>query len=121
MCGTSPPSTAAASAGQAGDDDAEERHDSVDDGLQSGGNGVDNSHNAIADRAENGLDLIYVSECTWTNTTGMYVRKKLRHPCLRLCNVCSISVVVDCCWLQMRWERKLLWCCSSSGLGFGVE
>lgn len=59
-----PLSAAAASAGQAGDDDAKEGDDGVDDGLQSGGNGVNNGHDAIADRAEDGLDLVAVNECT---------------------------------------------------------
>ena len=64
MCGTSPPSTAAASAGQTGNDDAEQRNNGVDDGLQSSGNGVDDGHDAVADRAEDGLDLVAVSDCT---------------------------------------------------------
>lgn len=64
VCGTSASTTAAASAGQAGNNDVEQRDDGVDDGLQSGGNGVNNGHDAIADRAEDGLDLVAVNECT---------------------------------------------------------
>jgi hypothetical protein len=65
-----PLSAAAASAGQAGDDDAKEGDDGVDDGLQSGGNGVNDGHDAVADRAEDGLDLRTVSQCTGSNCLG---------------------------------------------------
>jgi hypothetical protein len=92
---STPAPASSAAAGQARDDDAEEGDDGVDDGLQSGGNGVNNGHDAVADRAEDGLDLLLVRGCTWTNVAGVNVRKKLRHPCLRLCDAHSISVVVE--------------------------
>lgn len=92
MSGTSPTATAAASAGEAGDDDAEQRDDGVDDGLQSSGNGVNNCHDAVANRAEDGLDLQTVSQCTETNALGVNIRKKLRRPWLRLCYVRGIDV-----------------------------
>ena len=85
-------SAAAASAGQAGDDDAEQGDDGVDDGLQSGGNGVNDGQDAVADRAEDGLDLRTVSQCTGIMMYGVNVRRKLRHPCLRLCDVCAVNV-----------------------------
>jgi hypothetical protein len=53
--GSTPPASLAA--GQARDDDAEEGDDGVDDGLASGGDGVNNRHDAVADGAEDGLDL----------------------------------------------------------------
>jgi hypothetical protein len=90
---TLPPASAAA-AGQARDDDVEQGDDGVDDGLQSGGNGVNNGHDAVADRAEDGLDLRIVSGCTCKKVAGVNVRKRLRHPCLRLCDV-PISVIVE--------------------------
>lgn len=91
---TSPSSATATSAGQARDDDAEQRDDGIDDGLQSGGNGVNNGHDAVADRAEDGLDLKAVSEHTLTKPNGGNIRKRRQHPCLRLCDVRSISVVL---------------------------
>jgi hypothetical protein len=48
---------AALAAGEAGDDDAEEGDDGVDDGLDGGGDGVNNGHDAVADCAEDRLDL----------------------------------------------------------------
>ena len=80
MSGTSLSAATAASAGQAGDDDAKQRDDGVDDGLQSGGNGVNNGHDAVADRAEDGLDLRTVSQCTGVTVCGVNIRRKLRHP-----------------------------------------
>jgi len=53
---------AALAAGEARDDDAEERDDGVDDGLACGGDGVNNGHDAVADCAEHGLDLLGVLE-----------------------------------------------------------
>jgi hypothetical protein len=91
MSGTSL-SAAAASAGQAGDDDAKQGDNGVDNGLQSGGNGVNNSHDAVADRTEDGLDLRTVSQCTGITVYGANVRRKLRHPCLRLCDVCAVNM-----------------------------
>jgi hypothetical protein len=52
VCSSSTPAAAAASAGQAADDNAEERDDGIDNGLESGGNGVNNCHDAVADRSE---------------------------------------------------------------------
>ena len=88
-------SAAAASARQAGDDDVEQRDDGIDNGLQSGGNGVDDGHDAVADRAEDGFDLRTVSGCPCKHVAGVNVRKKLRRPCLRLCDGDSRSVVFD--------------------------
>ena len=108
MSGTSPSAAAAASAGQAGDDDAEQGDDGVDDGLQSGGNGVNDGHDAVADRAEDGLDLRTVSQCTGVTVYGVNVRRKLRHPCLRLCDVCAVSVNRSSEEVGVR-----AWCCCS--------
>ena len=82
----------ATSAGQTADDDTEERDDRVKDGLQSGRDGVDDGHDTVADRAEDGLDLVGVSGGQ-VPSVKMNVRKKLRHPCLRLCDVRSMSIV----------------------------
>lgn len=43
-------------AGQTRDDDVEESDDAVDDGSDNSTNGVHNSHDDIADRAENGFE-----------------------------------------------------------------
>jgi len=47
-----PLSAAAASAGEAADDDAEEGDDGVDDCLKTSSDGVDNGHDAVSDGAE---------------------------------------------------------------------
>lgn len=57
MCGPSPGPPAATSAGEAADDDAEERDNGVDDGFETGSDGVNNRHDAVADGAEDALDL----------------------------------------------------------------
>jgi len=44
---------------QASDDDVKESDDSVDDGLEDGGDGVHNCHDAIADGAEDRFDTGY--------------------------------------------------------------
>lgn len=49
--------TAAVAAGQEGDEDGEERGDAVDDGGQDSSNAVDNGHQAVADGAEEVLNL----------------------------------------------------------------
>lgn len=56
---TSPsaPTTSAASAGEAGDDDVEERNDAGDNGLQDRADAVDNGHQTGANGLEDGLDL----------------------------------------------------------------
>ncbi len=54
-------STTAATAGDAGDDDAEEGGDGVDYALKDGSNAVDNSHDAVPDGAEHSLDLKILS------------------------------------------------------------
>ena len=87
-------STATSAAGQAGNDDAEERDNGVDDGLQSGGNGVNNGHDAVTDRAEDGFNLKVFSESRRRSLACVNVRKRLRHPCLRLCDVRLKSVVL---------------------------
>lgn len=46
------PATAATTAGQAADDDAEEGDDGVDDRLKTSSDGVDNGHDAVSDGAE---------------------------------------------------------------------
>jgi len=55
---TSPMSTAsAAAAGQARDDDVEERNDACDDGLQDRTDTVNDGHKASADGLQDGPDL----------------------------------------------------------------
>lgn len=55
---TSPtPTSSSLAASQAGDDDAEERDDAGNDGLEDGSNTVDHGHDAVADGREHGLDL----------------------------------------------------------------
>lgn len=55
---TSPtPTSAGLAAGQAGDEDGEERDDAVNNGLENGCDSVDHGHNAVADGREHGLDL----------------------------------------------------------------
>lgn len=49
--------TAHALAGEAGNDDIEYGHDTVDDGFDYCGDTVDDSHKAFADGAEDALDL----------------------------------------------------------------
>ena len=77
---SSPP--AALAAGQARDDDAEEGDDGVDDGLACGGDGVNNGHDAVADCAEDGLDLGCVRECASDRAVDMWrdVRMIRRRP-----------------------------------------
>jgi hypothetical protein len=48
---------AALAAGEARDDDAEKGDDGVDDGFDGGGDGVNNGHDAVADCAEDRLNL----------------------------------------------------------------
>lgn len=57
MVGSRTPSATTLAAGQAGDDDAEEGDDGVDDGVAGGSYGADDGHDAVAYRAEDGLDL----------------------------------------------------------------
>jgi hypothetical protein len=52
-----PPSATATSAGQAGDDDIEQRDDAVNDCLEYGADTVDNGHEDIANGLEHSLDL----------------------------------------------------------------
>ena len=51
------PPTAGASAGEAGNDDIEYVHDTVDDAFDDCGNTVDDGHKATPDGAEDVLDL----------------------------------------------------------------
>lgn len=60
VCGSrlhTPPAPTATAACQAGDDDAEEGDDGVDNGSAGGADGVDDGHEAVAYRAEDTLDL----------------------------------------------------------------
>jgi hypothetical protein len=59
MCRSS--AAAAASAGQAADDDAEEGDNGVDDCLKTSSDGVDDGHDAVADRSE--LLNVLVGRC----------------------------------------------------------
>ncbi|KAH9864775.1 hypothetical protein IAQ61_008720 [Plenodomus lingam] len=52
MGSSSPSAAAATTARQAADDDAEEGDDGVDDSLETGGNGVHNGHDAVANCAK---------------------------------------------------------------------
>lgn len=47
-----PLATAATSAGEAADDDAEEGDDGVDDCLKTSSDGINNGHDAVSDSAE---------------------------------------------------------------------
>lgn len=58
---TMSPASAAASAGQAADDDVEEGDDAADDGLEDGADAVDDGHEDGADRSEDGFDLCGLS------------------------------------------------------------
>lgn len=76
---------AATTAGQARDDDSEERDNGVDNGLACGGDGVDNGHDAVADCAEDGLDLMAIREKETEHVSlKENVRMILRRPCCRL-------------------------------------
>jgi hypothetical protein len=58
--------TATVAAGDAGDDDVEDGDDAVDDGSQHGANAIDNSHQAVADGAEDGFELEFEEVSGWT-------------------------------------------------------
>ena len=87
-------SAAALAAGEAVDDDAEERDNGVDDGLNTCGNGVDNGHDAVADGAEDRLDLLGLLANTSRNVRTGDVRKRRRRPWLRCVWVDRVSVIV---------------------------
>ncbi len=51
------PTSSTTAAGQAGDDDVEERNDAGDDGLQNGTDAVNDGHEASTNGLEDGFDL----------------------------------------------------------------
>jgi hypothetical protein len=58
-----PPARAATAAGQAGDDDVEECDNGVDNGSAGGADGMHDGHEAVAYRAEDGLNLKVMLAC----------------------------------------------------------
>lgn len=79
--------TATVAAGDAGDDDVEDGDDAVDDGSQHGANAIDNSHQAVADSAEDGFELEFEEVSGWTSRVRVGVsasmrnlHKRRRHP-----------------------------------------
>lgn len=54
-CSLAPPTAAAT--GEAGNDDVEDGHNAVDDGLEDRADSVDDGHEASADGLEDSLDL----------------------------------------------------------------
>jgi hypothetical protein len=85
---------AALSACEAGDDDAEQRDDGVNNGLACGGDGINNGHDAVADCTEDGLDLEGCQYGYWWDRGG--VERRRTHdttaPILTVGGVCRGSV-----------------------------